>query len=270
MSSEMFQAVTISAPTPRLNRLQDTKAKSAKTTRSRPEPDVGPDVCYRSTMDDASTTLWQFVRGDLAIANFEAWLYRQPSLEQELGSALYMELISFDYRDSRDLFVLRGRIDARLRPALKCECVTLADMAAVPMGCDGLDQRVFATVRRVCDYGSTRWWLSLNHCSACGQDWMVAQEERIYDNYFMRRLDEVEARKIVDANQWPDDFSTYERVLRVGRNLTEPYRFLNGLAGSLVWTVQDLRKERPDISVQEIAHLLGVSSEHAERLLLEA
>jgi len=37
-----------------------------------------------------------------------------------------------------------------------------------------------------------------------------------------------------------------------------------------VWTVQDLRKERPDISVQEIAHLLGVSSEHAERLLLEA
>jgi predicted transcriptional regulator len=35
----------------------------------------------------------------------------------------------------------------------------------------------------------------------------------------------------------------------------------------LIWTAQDLRKERPEITVDEIAHLLGIERRHAERLL---
>jgi hypothetical protein len=220
-------------------------------------------------MDDISTTLWRFVRGDLPVADFEVWLYGHQDLEQELGEALYVELISFNYQDQGELFVLRSKLGAFLRPALKCECVTLADMATVAMGCDGLDKRVFATVRPCQDFGENRWWLSLNRCTACGQHWMVAQEERIYDDYFMRRLNDVEAREILNSNRWPDDFSTYERVLRVGRQLSTPCRFFDELAGSLVWTAQDLRKERPDITAQEIADLIGVSSDHADRLLAE-
>jgi Mn-dependent DtxR family transcriptional regulator len=43
--------------------------------------------------------------------------------------------------------------------------------------------------------------------------------------------------------------------------------FADALAHSLVWTAQDLRKERANITVEEIAHLLDVSPEHAARLL---
>jgi hypothetical protein len=72
-------------------------------------------------MDDISITLWRFVRGDLPVADFEAWLYRRQDLEQELGEALYMELISFNYQDQGELFVLRSKLGAFLRPTLKCE-----------------------------------------------------------------------------------------------------------------------------------------------------
>jgi hypothetical protein len=39
------------------------------------------------------------------------------------------------------------------------------------------------------------------------------------------------------------------------------------MAASLVWTVEDLRKERPDISANEIGNLLGVSEAHASKLI---
>ncbi len=64
-------------------------------------------------------TLWRFVRGDMTAADFETWLYAQDDLERHLGSALYMELISFDYRDQRELFVLRQKLAAFLRPDLR-------------------------------------------------------------------------------------------------------------------------------------------------------
>jgi hypothetical protein len=221
-------------------------------------------------MDDNSTTLWRFVRGDLAVADFEVWLYRHQSLEHELGAEFYNELISFDYRDRQELFVLRKKLGAFLRPALMCECVTLPDMAMVPMGVDGLDRRVFATVRPLQEFGSSKWWLSLRHCSVCGQKWLVAQEERIYDDYFMRRLDEVEAQDILNGGLWPPDFSTYEQVLRVGKEISAAFRFSDELDKTLVWTAQDLRNERPDMTVQEIAELLGIDSDHADRLLAAA
>lgn len=218
---------------------------------------------------DASvtTTLWRFVRGDLPVASFEAWLYAQKNLERDLGEELYMELVSFDYRDRRELFVLCEKLASLLRPALKCECVTLPDLAVVPMGCDGFDERVFASVRTTLHHGSDKWWLSLGHCCVCGQDWMIAQEERIYDDYFLRRLAPQEARAVPDNAQWPDDFSTYEKVLELGSRLSKAYRFLDDLSPALIDTARDLTRTRPTISIEEIAKLLGVEVTHARMLL---
>jgi hypothetical protein len=146
-----------------------------------------------------------------------------------------------------------------------CHCAGLSDLAAVPMGGDGLDERVFATVDRVCDHGGDLWWLYLSSCGACGQNWMVAQEERIFDIYFLRRVSEAEAEAIFE-NQWPDDFMTYERVLEIGHRFATPCIFFHPLAASLIWAADDLRKERPDIAVDEVARLLGVSPENAAHL----
>lgn len=139
------------------------------------------------------------------------------------------------------------------------------------MGGDGLDERVFATVENVVDHGGDAWWLHLSQCRACGQHWMIAQEERIFDEHFLRRLSVDEANRIsVNAN-WPVEFLSYESVLKTGHALhIRPCVFLERLAWSLVCTAEDLRKERPDISVEEIAFLLGVTATQAKRLLAAA
>jgi hypothetical protein len=220
-------------------------------------------------MDRAVTTeLWRFVRGDIPPADFEAWLYAQEQLESDLGEALYFEIVSSNYQDRQALFVVREQLAAFLRPTLTCECITLPDMAAVPMGSDGLDERVFATLERVCVHGGSQWWLYLSKCAICGQNWMVAQDERIFDQYFLRRLEPTEAQHISAAGHWPTDFITYERVLSVGCALGRHWRFSDPLSPALVCTAKDLRKERPNITVEEIASLIGVSPAEADRLLL--
>ncbi|MDO7837059.1 hypothetical protein Q4610_18605 [Sphingobium sp. HBC34] len=136
------------------------------------------------------------------------------------------------------------------------------------MGGDGLDERVFATVENVIDHGGDIWWLHLSRCRACGQHWMIAQEERIFDEHFLRRLTVDEATRISINAEWPIEFLSYERVLKTGHALRiRPCIFLEQLPASLVWTAQDLRRERPDISVEEIALMLGVPEAQAKRIL---
>ncbi|MDO7841146.1 hypothetical protein [Sphingomonas immobilis] len=100
---------------------------------------------------------------------------------------------------------------------------------------------------------------------------MIAQEERIFDEYFLRRLSVDEADRIFVNAEWPVEFLSYERVLKTGHALRiRPCIFLERLSPSLVWTAEDLRKERPDISVEEISLLLGVTATQAGRLLVTA
>jgi hypothetical protein len=139
------------------------------------------------------------------------------------------------------------------------------------MGGDGLDERVFATIETVVEHGGDAWWLHLSRCRACGQHWMIAQEERIFDEHFLRRLTVDEANRITDRAEWPVKFLSYERVLKIGHALgIRPCIFMERLSPSLVWTAEDLRKERPDMSVEEIALLLGVTTRQANRLLAAA
>ena len=153
-------------------------------------------------------------------------------------------------------------------PSPPCCCASLPDLAAVPMGGDGLDERVFATVKSVVDHDGDPWWLHLSQCRACGQHWMVAQEERIFDEHFLRRLNVDEASRICVNGEWPPEFLSYERVLKTGHALRiRPCVFLERLSPSLVWTAGDLRKERPDISAEEIGILLGVTAAQAKQLL---
>lgn len=100
---------------------------------------------------------------------------------------------------------------------------------------------------------------------------MIAQEERIFDEHFLRRLTVDEANRISANGEWPVEFLSYERVLKTGHALRiRSCVFLERLSPSLVWTVEDLRKERSDISVEEIALLLGVTETQVKRLFAAA
>ena len=148
-----------------------------------------------------------------------------------------------------------------------CCCRSLPNLAVIPMGGEGQDERVFATLNNIRNHSADLWWLYLSKCSACEQDWLVAQDERIYDNYYLKRLDPAEAQDIVAGVRWPDDFISYERVLRLGRTLGQPWTFLDSRSPALIDTAADLRKERPDITVDEIAYLLAIKPKAVGRLL---
>lgn len=96
---------------------------------------------------------------------------------------------------------------------------------------------------------------------------MVAQDERIHDNFYLKRLSPLALRDIVEANEWPKDFLTYEQVLRLGSDSGHVCRFADLKDPALIYTVEDLRRERPDISASEIAHLLAIPVESAAGLL---
>jgi len=150
-----------------------------------------------------------------------------------------------------------------------CICASLSDLAHIAMGdSQQRDEKFLATIEEVLRAGEGLWWLYLGKCRVCAQDWLVAQEERIYDEHFLKRLQPVAAARILATGKWPDTFISYERLLRVGKSLATPCRFLNSMAASLLWTVEDLRKERPNISAAEIGGLLGVSEEHAAKLII--
>ena len=220
-------------------------------------------------MDDSRLNiLWSFVRGDMAVTDFEAWLYAETDLEPLLGESLHFELISADFKDRNAVFLLQRKVESLLRPLLKCECITLKDADMVPMGGDGDDERFFATVETVRQHGGGQWWLHLDRCRACGQHWMIASEERIYDDYYLKRLDAGKAGQINEDGLWPDDFMTYEKVLEQGLELGKACRFLDPMAKSLVWTAQELKAARPNITPAEIADLLGIDVDHVGRLLV--
>lgn len=218
--------------------------------------------------------LWAFVRGDAEQGEFEAWLYQDAGLENLLGTDLHWQLVSCDFKDRDATWQVRQALRGCLSKNSTCECPALRDRCAVPMGGGALEdgrfyhEKVFSTLDQVISFGPEKWWLYISKCSQCETVWLVAQDERIYDEFFMVRIGEAELADSL-AGAWPDDFQSYEQVMAAGVKLSHPPRFLDPLAGSLQWTVEDLRRERPDITVDEMAGLLGLTPEHVGLLLRE-
>ena len=149
-----------------------------------------------------------------------------------------------------------------------CWCIKLPDLAVIGMGdAEGLDERVFATLDLVLDYGEKKWWLYISLCSACGQHWMVAQDDRIHDNYCLKRITPQSFREITQLSSWPSDFLLYEQLLRLGREAGYIATFVDPKSPALVDTVGDLRRARPDITLDEIAYVLAIPTRHAKKLL---
>jgi hypothetical protein len=207
-----------------------------------------------------------FVRGDLEPLAFERWFLGEQRMEEALGEDLHWDLTSSDYRDGSEVRRLRQLLKDLIKNDASCECWMRRDHDVIPMGCDGQDERFFATVDRIAEHGGRQWWLYLSRCNACEQHWLVAQEERIYDDFFIRRLSSDEAQAIVSDGLWPSTFQTYEEVLATALAMSQPCRFSDPLAGSLIWTVEDLLEENPGITQARIAELLGIEPGHVTAL----
>lgn len=204
-------------------------------------------------------------------AEFEQWVYAQTDLEERMGQELYLNVLSVDYADGRAVFDIRQDLKAYAGRAstLRCSCITLPDLADAGMG-DESTTAVFETLEKRAERGDPFWWLSLYACSACGQWWLVAQEERQNDVFFLRRLSREEGEKILEEHGWPTEFDSYAYLLRLGMERGHSVRFVDPLDSSLSWTAADLARERPGIHVSEMAQLLNLDLSLAEEIAKKA
>lgn len=117
-------------------------------------------------------------------------------------------------------------------------------------------------------HGQPLWWLQLDRCSACGQSWLVASEERQNDVYCLRRMREADAQSVIAGGAWPTDFHRYETLLRLGIEAGNVFRFFDPM--DTRWTIADLARERPGIRVSELAKLVALDVEVAAMVAREA
>ena len=218
---------------------------------------------------DQLAHLWAFARGDTVGTEFEKWFLAQDGLEGPLGKQLHWDLTSSSYADRDEVWRLRQSLARTLEPLKVCECPCIRDNSAIAMGGDFYFEKVFSTLDQVVEYGSEKWWLYISKCGSCGTIWLVAQDDCIYDEFFLKRITAEELAQS-QTGKWPDQFQTYEQVLVMGRELSTPPRFLDPMAGSLQWAVEDLVRDRPSIEPAEVGNLLGVSNKHAAKLMRKA
>ena len=216
---------------------------------------------------DFTSELWRFARGDGKRAAFEEWLYKQDELEGFLGEDLYLRLISCDFSNKNEVWTVRQEVAEKLDSQRSCECPKVRDLDFIPMGFDGEDERFFANLTEILRYGEKKWWLYISECSRCGTLWMVGQDDRYYDDYFLNRISRDQLSR-AEKGEWPELFLTQERLLAIGRDLSSAPVYVDADSPSLKWTVEDLLKERPAITDSEIADILGISADHAAWLRL--
>ena len=219
--------------------------------------------------NDFTKHLWKFARGDGPHKDFEDWLYSQDGLDGFLGEGLYLELISCNFSDKEEVWKLRQSVAEAIDNYRQCECPKIRDLDFIPMGFDGDDKRFFENLTEILAYGKKKWWLYISKCSRCETLWMVGQDDRHYDDYFLNRISDHQLNS-AKRGEWPELFFTYERMLAIGRDLTTSPIYVDPASPSLIWTAKDLLKERPAITEDEIAYVLGVSVEHASWLIKEA
>jgi hypothetical protein len=143
-----------------------------------------------------------------------------------------------------------------LYPPNACRCGELQDVFDIGMG---QEEDVFKTFDRKAEFGEECWWLSLFSCSSCKQNWLVASEQRIYDVWFLKRLESPVAKNITHRGQWPNSFRSYAELLKLANERGHNVRYLEPLESlELYWTIVDLALAKPGISSSELAELLPI------------
>jgi hypothetical protein len=145
-----------------------------------------------------------------------------------------------------------------------CRCETQPLLVDAGMGSE--DDTALETLELMVSHGAPRRWLSAERCSACGQWWLVAADERINDVYLRRRLTEAEIEALQSRREWPADFSTFAEVLRLGRERGHSVIFGDPESPALVDTVVDLAREEDGIRASRVAWLLQIDLGQTLRL----
>jgi hypothetical protein len=167
-------------------------------------------------MKNISDNLWQFIRGDTPIPEFEEWLYAEKDLEKTLGNKLYLSLISKNFHSREELYqVKKELVNYLCKFNRDCECLTISDLDVIPMG-SKLQDATFKCLSKTYPKPALSW-LSHFLCAKCGQHWLIAEEMDVHDSHYFYRLTSEDMQKILTQRKWPDLFRSLDELYHLGR-----------------------------------------------------
>ncbi len=129
------------------------------------------------------SNLWEFIRGEAVMEDFEAWLYADDALEAGLGEILYRELISCDFDNDSEVSRLLFTLRTGLAKFETCGCA-LNHRFAVYHGAnyfeDGypvpeIDQ-FFASLLCVAEIELSGIKFQLLRCKKCKTSWLLKSD----------------------------------------------------------------------------------------------
>lgn len=160
--------------------------------------------------------LWQFVRGDTAVNDFETWLYQTPDLELEMPADLYFDALNFNYKGSELKFIqdkLRTWLESSF--TYNCSCLQFKN----------LDEFIISSETHLahkllsCDYFAIKCqqirartpWLEIAKCLSCDTYWYVGIDT-INDDFLINRLNACDVDNILLSDIWPSFFDNNEAL----------------------------------------------------------
>jgi len=150
--------------------------------------------------DDTLETIWTFLRGEMNVTAFEAWVYEhEAALLQPLGASLHMDLLWLDFRDVRAVDEMARRLRQVLTPLQRCACQTMAAREVYPSASHDTALWFMTAVKRIVNHGPHNSWVWLGRCEQCGQHWIVAH----YDPLVVEKVTPDVAEGIVSKGIWP-------------------------------------------------------------------
>jgi hypothetical protein len=189
---------------------------------------------------------WRFTRGDLSANEFKGWLYRNENLEHEIGWNIYLELISVDFLDPREISELKRLFAKSLPRIASCLCHQLPDKACIGM---------FEWQECWCIVDNSvrdLFWLRQILCDSCQTNWLIAADTIIYDVLLL-------SRGLPKA--WPE-VETYRGLLSEAKAGGSDVRYIDPMTSiELPVAIKTLFEENPAISLSELVEILPVSGD---------
>lgn len=187
---------------------------------------------------------WRFVRGDVDAPSFESWLYDAKDLDRALGPDAYLDAISVDFADAKQVANFKHTLKEKLPQVADCACHLMPSKTILPHSVSTVT--AFEFVER--EVSSLRW-LHRVACTHCQTVWLAAIDSRIYDVWIMAR----------GASADMPEVKTYHGLLETAVKLGANVRYDDPMNSvEIPAAINILAQETPGIALSTIVALLPV------------
>ena len=206
--------------------------------------------------EERAERLWSFVRGDTPGPEFENWLYAWDEAEKVLGSDVYEAAYDTNFARAHDVAAFKSNLKSRLPVPEGCKCCTIPNRGSVGMG--DWAQKVFVGHKMA---PGGRPWHRVMSCTACPEEWLIAEDDLIYDHWILERV----------GGPGLPDTHTYRGLLKAAKASSASVRFSDPENSVMLRAaIEDLAKETPRITLTDLVDLLPISRETTMTLAIKA